>query len=473
MRIKNWVGASTLASAACLLAACGGFDPSDPGATTEAELGGYQTMARATDLSQGAACVESVRPAGLECPGLSPLEQRTLAASVAPRLMGMASTLRVTVVKTGNTLLAKIDGGERGQAFENLFGTSTLLAPIQQDGTFEITTPIAEQGASMGRGFGAMGAGPGFGMSPGLGGAFGAPGIGSQIGARSLMSPVGGGPAFAGQANAGDCGCPSGLQGQLGASQIAPRSGPPAQEGFGPEACGACGPQLPGFGMASPGFGSSMMPRQNAYAVEAHLQGKVDLANVQFAPDEVNNTETAILDQDQALQMQGEIVLIPLTGAGFEQGEPGGQQAFPGGPQAAPMAPRGGAAWGGGPSQAGQLGPGAQQVPQGQAGQFGQQHPTAGPQAGFAPPSAAQPGIQGPGAEVGAACRIPLQICGSCGFSTEGAHPAIVTTPVVPEMPACPQMIIRPTMASPCCPGAGPAVSPMSFGGGASCGGCQ
>lgn len=479
MRIKNWVGVSTLASAAFLLAACGGFDPGDMESTVESELGGFQS-ATPGDLSQGAACVESIRPAGLECPGLSPIEQRALAAQVAPRLMSITPTLRVTIIKSGDAVLAQLDGGGRGQGFENLFGTQSLTVPVQSDGSFEVTVPVAEQGASLGSGLGAMGAGPGFGMGPGAGMGAGlgiGPGVSgglggfggalSPIGTRSMMGPVGGGPGFlGGQAIGGECGCPTGLQGQGQFGPSATLSGPiGAQQGVGPEACGACGPQLPGFGMASPGFGTAMMPTQNAYAVEAHLRGQVDLANLQYARDEVNKTETAILDQNQNLQMQGEIVLIPLTGGGFEQGA-GGPQAFPGGQQAVPITPRG-VLSSGAAGQQGQFGPSAQQVqqaPQGHPGHLGHQHPTSGP-------NVAGPGW-GAGEEVGAACRIPLQICGSCGVSVEGPQPAIVTSPVVPEIPTCVPMIIRPTMASPCCGAGAPAISPMSLG--APCGtGCQ
>lgn len=472
MRIKAQVGASVLASAACLLAACSGMDPSDPAAAIEDELGAFQSMAPtpAADLSQGASCVESLRPAGLECPGMSPIEMRAIQATLAPRLMSIAPSLRVTILRTGNSTLARIDGADGSRAFESLFGTDSFLVPVEADGSFEVTAPIAERGGMTRGGFG-LGGVPGIGLG-GLGlGAVGQPGFAGRFG-PTPGGPIGGGPAIqstAGQPGAaGEACCPGGqssgfaqpgLAGQYGAPGIGMRglSGPAGFAG----GAGAC-PSACGVGIAMP-----QMPTGHAYGVLAHLEGKVDLAGLQFATDEVNKTQVAILDRDQNLNMKGEIVLIPLTGAEAE-----GPQAVPGGPQAAPAGPPA-AAFGGGPqaqgavpggSQAG-FGPQAQgAIPGGpQAGLRPQAGPV-GPQAGFGPQA-------GPGAEAGVACRIPLQICGSCGvaagLATEGA---VITTPAVPQM-TCPQMIVRPTMAAPCCPGVG--VSPMSFGAPSCPSGCQ
>lgn len=425
MRIKNWIGAGALASAACLLAACGGMDPSEPGYMSD-ELGAFQSMTpgAAGDLSQGAACMESVRPGALECPGLSQIEVAAIQASIQPRLMSIAPMLRVSVQRTGGTTLAVIDGGQNSQAFEDLFGTSSLIVPVQADGSFEVTTPVAERGAGAGQrlgGLGVPGMAPGFGLQRGAG-------LGGQFGLGSpFMGPTGGGP-FSGYSGIGGLAGPTGFAG----TPMSSLSGP----------IGASGCPCPGAGIGA------AQPMQNAYGVLAHLGGKIDTAGLQFGRD-ANNTEVAILDRDTALQMQGEILLIPLTPgleAGGPQGVPGGQQAVPMTPQAgfgqqtfqgAPQGPGALGAYGQQTFQGPQGAPG-QQVFQGAPGVPGQQaYAPGGPQAGL------------PGGEAGVVCRIPLQICGSCGVGTS-SQPAIVTTPVVPQMPACPQMVIRPVMQQAC-----------------------
>lgn len=459
MRIRNWVGRATLASAACLLAtACASSDPWEMDQASEHELGAQQGFgpSGAMDLSQGASCVESVQPGALECPGLSQLEVSAIQASIQPRLMSIAPLLRVTVLRTGDSVLAQIDGGEHSRAFEDLFGTSSFLVPVDKDGTFHVTAPIAERGATAGRQLGGLG-------TPGFGG-FGFGGQGAGIGGWQGAGGLSGGPIGGGPGGVSPYSSPfMGGQGGLYSPQMSPLSG-----GFG--ASGAGCPCPGGFeGAGGPGF-SAMQPMHNAYAVEATFEGKVDLQNVQFARDEVNQTEVAILDRDSDLTMQGEIVLIPLT-PGLEQGgpqaQPGGQQAFPG-PQAfqfsGPQGPQQGAGiqpgqqgfQQGAPQQTGQpglqqgvpqqgaFGPGQQAsvapgAHQGAWGGPGQQTFQGGPQAFPGGPQA------GPGIEAGAVCRIPLSICGSCGISTT-SEPAIVTTPRMPAMPACPQMVIRPVM---------------------------
>lgn len=427
MRISTRVGAGVLASAACLLAACSGMDPSDLEAS-EHELGAFQAMqpTRAVDVSQGASCVETIRPTGLECPGMSSLEVSAISASLQSRLTGLSSPLRVTVLRTGNSLIARIDS-ENPHAFAGLFGTTSLMTPVQRDGTFDVTVPLAE------RGFGAEG------------------GMGGFPGGAGHVGPMGGGPMLGGQPG-------------LGFQPGFQTTGAPGFGGCQPIAPPACGL----------GFAQAMRPTQNAFGVIVHLHGKVDLADVQFARNQATDTEVAILDRDDALSMRGEIVLIPLTGQGPEaagpQAAPGGPQAVPqpgaygGGPQA--MSQPG--AFGGGPqamSQPGAIGGGPQAMSQPGAIGGGPEIGTPGAQ----PPPGSQP-TAGPQsccpqmavsqrAELG--CRIPLSLCGSCGVST-GLSPeqgAIITTPNIPEQPVCPQMIIRPTMASPCC---GVGVAPMS-----------
>lgn len=427
MRISNWLGAGTLASAACLLAACYGGDPS---AMTEAELAGYSGMpglagssglavTPAVDLSKGAACVQSVRPLDLECPGLSQAEVGAIQAAVQPKLMSLAPLIRVTVMRTGGQIFARIDGGEaHGDAFENVFGTSSLVVPVQADGSFQITVPVAESEGRFGGMAGMPGAG-GFGMQPMLGGLgqFGMqPGL-TGLGARG----IGGGPAF---------GLQPGLTGQLGTGGL-------LGQGWGGPATTLSSP-FGGLGSsACPCPGATPQVTYNAYGVEARLRGQLNLANIQFVPDATGQTETAVLIDDQSLQMQGEIGLVPVP-PGLEPGIPGGQQAVP------PIAQRGllGGHLGGqfgGPQLGATYGGGqVQMTPQAGIGQQVFQAPQACP----APQVTAAPAVE---------CRIPLQMCSSCGVDTGAAEPTIITAPNIPE-PACPQLIVRPVQAPCPCP---------------------
>lgn len=424
MRIKNWLGAGTLASAACLLAACYGGDPS---AMTDAELVGYGmpglagqgglAVTPAVDLSKGAACVQAIRPLDLECPGLSSTETSAIRAAIQPKLMSLAPLIRVTVIRTGGQVFARIDGGEdHADAFENVFGTNTLVVPVQADGSFQIAVPVAE---SEGR-FGGMGYG-GLGMSPMLGGLGQFGGLGRGWGGYgSPMTGLGG---------LGGLGGYTGLQpglGGLGMGGLLGRTGwgggPSLLSqpfgGFGGSAC-----QCPG---AVP------QVTYTAYGVEARLRGHVDLANVQFVPDASGQTETAILDRNEALTMEGEIALVPIApGLGGEQAVPPmGRSLQPGHAGVLRGAQLGGAYTGGlGTPHAGIYG-----------GQLGGQVIQSGPQAACP--------VQVTAAEPPVECRIPLQMCTACGVDTGAAEPSIITAPNIPE-PACPQLIVRPVQA-PC-----------------------
>lgn len=428
MRIKNWLGAGTLASAACLLAACYGGDPS---AMTEAELAGYGmpglagssnlAVTPATDLSKGAACVQTVRALDLECPGLSQAESAAIQAAVQPKLMSLAPLLRVTVMRTGGQVFARIDGGEEhGQTFENTFGTSSLVVPVQADGSFQITVPVAESEGRFGGMAGMPGAGA-FGMQPTLGGLgqFGIqPGM-AGLGARG----IGGGPTLG-------LGLQPGLTGQFGTGGLL------GQSGWGSPMTTLSSPFGGLGGSACPCPGATPQVTYTAYGVEARLRGHIDLANVQFVPDATGQTETAVLVDDQALQMQGEIGLVPIQ-PGLEPGAPGGQQAVPPIAQRGLMggqfgAPQLGGAYGGHLVQTTpQAGIGQQQVFQGVP-----------QQACPAPQVTAAPAVE---------CRIPLQMCTSCGVDTGAAEPTIITAPNIPE-PACPQLIVRPVQAPCPCP---------------------
>ena len=418
MRIKNWLGAGTLASAACLLAACYGGDPS---AMTEAELGGYGmpglsgqsglAVTPAVDLSKGAACVQALRPLDLECPGLSQADKSALQAAVQPTLMSLAPLIRVTVVRTGGQVFARIDGGEEhGQAFESVFGTSSLVVPVQADGTFQIRVPVAER---EGR-FGGMGMG-GYGQ-PMLGGLgrFGMPGMG---GYGSPLSGIGGIGGIGGGPSLGFSGIQPGLGG-LGTGGLLGSAG----WGGAPSLLSSPLGGLGGSECACPG---TPQVTYTSYGVEARLRGRVDLNGVQFVPDATGQTETAILDRNEALQMEGEIGLVPLTPD--MAAHPGGIPSMQ--PRNLPYGQAGllGGQYGGalGTPQAGILG--------------GQQVVQSGPQAACPVQVTAAPAVE---------CRIPLQMCTACGVDTGAAEPSIVTAPNIPE-PACPQLIVRPVQA-PC-----------------------